>query len=113
MWKVYNIQTDEIIKADFNSEASAREWLDSSSYASNEEVMVEEMDPDEEAEWADEGDEPVDTKDDMSFPEEEETRSYKKDRTLSRETFEDEYYDGTDLEEDFDALVYETDDDDE
>ena len=51
MWKVYNIHSGKIVKANLNSEDIAKEWLDARESFAQEDYIVEEMDDDEEEEF--------------------------------------------------------------
>ena len=47
VWKIYHIQSGSLVRAGFESEEDAREWLDENSSAENSAFEVEEMDEDE------------------------------------------------------------------
>ena len=51
MWKVYRIETDEILKAGFASEDEAKEWFDRHNFDEDDNIGVDEMDSDEEEQW--------------------------------------------------------------
>jgi hypothetical protein len=51
VWKVYRIDTDEIIKGGFASEDDGKEWLERQRFADDEDVAIDEMDSDEEEQW--------------------------------------------------------------
>ena len=53
MWKVYKIDSGDIIKAGFNGEEEARDWLDEKADEMEGLFTVDEMDEDEEYEWED------------------------------------------------------------
>lgn len=55
MWKVYDIETGKVIKAGFETEDDAKEWLESKVDALTSDYEIEEMDEDEEAEYDFEG----------------------------------------------------------
>ena len=99
-WKVYHIQTGRILKAGFESEEEAKDWLEQKSEDLQENYEVEEMDPDEEEEWRE------------RMEDEEEYES-----EIDEEEpvgFGDDYFDGADLNDDEDELtaVEEDEDDD-
>ena len=51
MWKVYEIDSGEILKAGFEDEEEARDWLDEKADEIEGPCTVDEMDEDEEYEW--------------------------------------------------------------
>ena len=52
MWKVYRIETDEILKAGFVTEEEAKEWMDRHNLDEDDEtITMDEMDSDEEEQW--------------------------------------------------------------
>jgi hypothetical protein len=102
LWKVFDIQTGKILRAGFESEDEAKDWLELKSDDLQENYEVEEMDPDEEEEWRErlasgELDEDVDEDEEVSPP----------------MTFGDEYYDGDDLAEDDLPLIEDDEADDD
>ena len=72
VWKVYNIETGQTVKAGFDDEDAAKEWVEKRQDLLEEDHDIEEMDEDEEEEYLEEhGDEedddgpPVDYGDDI------------------------------------------------
>ena len=54
MWKVYRVESDEILKAGFATEDEAKEWLDRHNPDDDDDaVVIDEMDSDEEELWVD------------------------------------------------------------
>ncbi len=51
MWKVYNIQTGRIIKAGFDSDDQAKDWLERRKDLVDDEFDIDEMDEEEEEEY--------------------------------------------------------------
>ena len=51
-WKVYNIHSGRIVKAGFDEEETAKDWLEIRRDLAPEDFLVEEMDDEEEEEWA-------------------------------------------------------------
>lgn len=51
-WKIYNIQTGRTIKAGLKDEEAAKDWLEENRPGREDNYMYEEMDEDEELEWA-------------------------------------------------------------
>ncbi len=51
LWKVYNIETGKILKAGFDNEDDAKDWLEERAEKLADEHVVEEMDADEIDEW--------------------------------------------------------------
>ena len=51
MWKVYEIDSGNILKAGFEAEEEARDWLDEKADEIEGLYTVDEMDEDEEYEW--------------------------------------------------------------
>ncbi len=51
IWKVYNIQTGQTLKAGFSNEDQARTWLEEHRAGREDNYIYEEMDDDEEQEW--------------------------------------------------------------
>jgi hypothetical protein len=54
LWKVYNIETGKILKAGFDNEDDAKDWLEERAEKLADEHVVEEMDADEIDEWNEE-----------------------------------------------------------
>ena len=48
LWKIYNIHSGKMLKAGFEDEDEAKEWLEARDHLPLEDYLVEEMDPDEE-----------------------------------------------------------------
>lgn len=57
LWKVYNIETGKILKAGFDNEDDAKDWLEERADKLADEHVVEEMDTDEIEEWKEENEE--------------------------------------------------------
>ncbi len=51
MWKVFNIQSGKVTKLGFQTEEAGRAWLDRHRDGRQDNYDLEEMDPDELAEW--------------------------------------------------------------
>lgn len=51
VWKVYNIQTGRIVKAGFDSDEQAKDWLERRKDLADDEFDVDEMDEEEEEEF--------------------------------------------------------------
>jgi len=51
IWKVYNIQSGQSLKAGFSSEDDSKEWLEKHRAGREDNYLCEEMDDDEEQEW--------------------------------------------------------------
>lgn len=60
LWKVYNIETGKIMKAGFESEDDAKDWVDTRFEDLADEYAVEEMDQDEEDDWREANEEDAD-----------------------------------------------------
>lgn len=113
MWKVYNIQTGRIIKAGFENDDQAKDWLERRKDLADDEFDVEEMDEEEEEEYleseadddevVEETAEVVDAEDvrEISYPEE------------SLDGDDDSDDDDKDADDDDDADEEEADDDDD
>lgn len=92
MWKVFNIQSGKVTKLGFSNEEAGRAWLDRYRDGRQENYDLEEMDPDELAEWdarkaeGEELIEPVDLETDV---EDDEDDAYEKKR-YSYSTEDDE-----------------------
>lgn len=96
-WKVYHVDTGKIVKAGFETEDEAKDWLEAREEDLEDVYMIEEMDQDEVDEWAEsqekddyEDDDEIETKDSVGFG--------------------DDYYDGTDLAEEELGTVLDEDD---
>ncbi len=94
LWKVYNIETGKILKAGFDNEDDAKDWLEERAEKLADEHVVEEMDADEIDEWneanAEDEEEEVakeEEEDEDEFDDEEEEDS---DETSLDELYEDE-----------------------
>lgn len=98
-WKVYHIQSGRILKAGFASEDEAKDWLEQKSGELQEDYEVEEMDPDEEEDWRE-----------RMEDEEYEEGEITEDEPIG---FGDDYFDGTDLNDDEDELTSVEEDDDD
>lgn len=57
LWKVYNIETGKILKAGFDNEDDAKDWLEERAEKLADEHVVDEMDTDEIEEWKEENEE--------------------------------------------------------
>lgn len=55
MWKIFNIESGKILKAGFEDEDTAKEWLEARDVTAVEDFAIEEMDQDEEEEWRENG----------------------------------------------------------
>ena len=99
LWKVYHIDTGKIIKAGFDNEDEAKDWLEARSEDLEDIYEVEAMDDDEVDEWNE-----LQESDD--YNDEEEEAIEEKDSV----GFGDDYYDGADLEEEELSTVFEEDD---
>ncbi len=51
LWKVYHIESGKILKAGFESEDDAKDWLEARHEDLEDDYTVDEMDHDEEDEW--------------------------------------------------------------
>src|SRR5262245_48527668 len=51
VWKVYNIQTGRIVKAGFDSDDQAKDWLERRKDLADDEYDIDEMDEEEEEEF--------------------------------------------------------------
>lgn len=97
LWKVYNIETGKILKAGFDNEDDAKDWLEERADKLADEHVVEEMDTDEIEEWKEENEaEEVDEKDE----EPEDDDFLDDDDDESEETSLDELYDDEDDDDD-------------
>ncbi len=99
LWKVYLVETGKVIKAGFADEDEARDWLESRHGLNATKYLVEEMDPDEEEEFAktdssdEEDDESDDSKaDDVDDEDEEEDDVVAADEVGDGFAFEDDDY---------------------
>ena len=103
VWKVYNIESGKILKAGFETEDEAKDWLEARYEDLADEYTVEEMDADEEEEWR-EGQE-----------EEMEAAPIADDEDEVGHDEDDAFYDDDDEESDEDSLedMYEDEEDDE
>ena len=61
MWKVYHIQSGRIVKAGFDSDDQAKEWLERRKDLAEDEHDIDEMDEEEEEENADDETEAVES----------------------------------------------------
>jgi hypothetical protein len=104
LWKVYNIETGKIMKAGFEAEDDAKDWLEERFEDLADEYAVEEMDQDEEDDWREANDEEEAV---VVAPAAEEEVEYADD--------DDDYVDEDDEEADEESLdeVFEDDDDDD
>ena len=104
LWKVYNIETGKIMKAGFESEDDAKDWLEERYEDLADEYAVEEMDQDEEDDWRDANDE--DNDEVVAAPAAEDEIEYGDD---------DEFLDDDEEDSDEESLdeVFDDDDDDE
>lgn len=98
-WKVYNVDTGKILKAGFETEEEAKEWLEVREDDLEDIHMAEEMDQDEAVEWAE-------AQEKLEYDEDEPTAETAK----SSVGFGDDYYDGADLNDDELNEVFEEDD---
>lgn len=57
MWKVYNIATGRIVKAGFESDDQAKDWLERRKDLADDEFDIDEMDEEEEEEYLESEDE--------------------------------------------------------
>ena len=93
LWKVYNIETGKILKAGFDSEDDAKDWLEERAEKLADEHVVDEMDTDEIEEWKEENEaeekEKEEADEDEEFDEDD-------DDDESEETSLDELYDDED-----------------
>lgn len=96
-WKVYHVDTGKVVKAGFENEDEAKEWLEAREADLEDVYMIEEMDQDEYDEWSD-------AQEKEEFEEEDEIES--KDNV----GFGDDYYDGADLAEEELGTVLDDDD---
>lgn len=100
LWKVFKIDTGKILKAGFRSEFEAKDWLELKGHDFQDLYEIDEMDPDEEEEWYEAHDSESDDEDSVSvmgIDDEDEQRLV---------GFGEDYYDGADLSDDEDQLVY-------
>jgi hypothetical protein len=107
LWKVYNIETGKIMKAGFESEDDAKDWLEERFEDLADEYAAEEMDQDEEEDWREANDE--EQEDVVAAPaSEEEDAAYVDDD-------DDDYVDDDEEESDEDSLdeVFEDEDDED
>lgn len=104
LWKVYNIQSGKTIKAGFESEDDAKDWLELKGEDFQDLYEAEEMDQDEVEEWLESQASEAGIDEDDAEPVTEE-----EDEPVSI-GFGDEYYDGEDLTDDEDELTYVEDD---
>lgn len=102
LWKVYNIQNGKTLRAGFESEEEAKEWLELKGDDLQDHYEVEEMDFDEEEEWREAQEAGEDAID-------EELEDLDEEEALPL-TFGEEYYDGDDLPDDDDLSVIDDDD---
>lgn len=94
LWKVYNIETGKILKAGFDNEDDAKDWLEERAEKLADEHVVEEMDTDEIEEWKEENEEEeVEEKEEEA---EEDDDFDDDDEEESEETSLDELYDDED-----------------
>jgi hypothetical protein len=104
LWKVYNIETGKIMKAGFESEDDAKDWLEERFEDLADEYAVEEMDQDEEDDWREANE---DDEDAVASPVADDDVDYADD--------DDEYLDEDDEESDEESLdeVFEDEDDED
>ncbi len=100
LWKVYHIDTGKIVRAGFESEDDAKEWLEARSDDLDDIYEIEEMDQDEIDEWQE-------LQDDANYDDEEEDSDIDEKDPVG---FGDDYYDGADLEDEELSTVFEDDD---
>ncbi len=103
LWKVYNIETGKIMKAGFESEDDAKDWVDTRFEDLADEYAVEEMDQDEEDDWREANEE--DSDEVVAAPAVEDDVEYEAD--------DDEYLDEDDEESDEESLDEVFDDEDD
>jgi hypothetical protein len=103
-WKVYNVHTGKIVKAGFEDEDSAKDWLEMRRDLPTEDYLVEEMDEEEEDAVEDDDDEEIEP----SFVPEELDEDENDD--FGRMGFEDE---DEDEDEDYDDEDEDDDEDDD
>ncbi|SMF33855.1 hypothetical protein [Pseudobacteriovorax antillogorgiicola] len=99
-WKVYHVDTGKIVKAGFESEDDAKDWLEAREDDFEDIYEIEEMDQDEEDEW-------------LEAQEKEDYDDDEEDEIEPKESvgFGDDYYDGADLADDEEmSTVFEDDD---
>ena len=96
-WKVYHVDTGKIVKAGFENEEDAKDWLEAREEDLEDIYMVEEMDQDEAEEWEE-------SQEKAEFEEGEEIES------RGNVGFGDDYYDGADLAEEELSTVFEDED---
>lgn len=97
LWKVYNIETGKILKAGFDNEEDAKDWLEVRAEKLADEHVVEEMDTDEIEEWKEEKDaEEVEEKEEADEDEDDDFVDDDDDEEESEETSLDELYDDED-----------------
>lgn len=94
LWKVYNIETGKILKAGFDNEDDAKDWLEERADKLADEHVVDEMDTDEIEEWKEENeDEEVAVKvkeeDDDEFVDDDDEEDESEETSLD-ELYEDE-----------------------
>ena len=90
LWKVYNIETGKILKAGFDNEDDAKDWLEERAEKLADDHVVDEMDTDEIEEWKEENE---DEEIDATVPEDEDEIEVDDDDEESEETSLDELYD--------------------
>jgi hypothetical protein len=95
LWKVYNIESGKILKAGFDNEDDAKDWLEERAEKLADEHVVEEMDTDEIEEWKEENEaEEVEEKEEEA--DEDDDFLDDDDEEESEETSLDELYDDED-----------------
>ena len=70
LWKVYNIDTGKSLKAGFDDEEAAKEWLEARHGLVHEDFLVEEMEIEEEEEWLEKNSDDEDAEPITETPEE-------------------------------------------
>lgn len=95
LWKVYHVDTGKVLKAGFQDEDEAKDWLDSRRGLDAADYVVEEMDNDEEEEYIaknqNEDDEDDDDREDEPSDDEEED-----DEVVATDEVEDDFGFGDD-----------------
>ncbi|NRA63702.1 MAG: hypothetical protein HRU19_04420 [Pseudobacteriovorax sp.] len=86
-WKVYHIDTGKIVRAGFETEDEAKDWLEARSEDLDDIYEVEEMDQDEIDQWQEDNESEDDFDEDDAI------------EVKDGVGFGDDYYDGADLEE--------------
>ncbi len=100
LWKVYNIETGKILKAGFESQDDANDWLEERAEKLADEHVVEEMDADEIEEWNEENGEDEDEVAAAAEDEDEDDYVEDSDADDGDETSLDELYDDEEDDDD-------------